>query len=219
MSEHKGCDYEAALREPGKVKRIVEIIVPRLKRRRHDFDGFVVSGYSMSLISSILAYKMNMPVAVVKKQNEKRHSGFTAEGLCNKRWLIVDDLICSGDTIRHVQGAIEGISGKVVGVVLYNAGYNDSPHKRNIGVFGETIDAWFSFASYEIRNIKLSRKEVMEIMLEPVVNKRLIRHFWFIRKEYILQLNGVLPDFWQKEIVDSGIEEQFLSEQVDDVET
>jgi orotate phosphoribosyltransferase len=54
-----------------------------------------------------IAELLNKNIVLVRKKDEKRYSDFAIEGVKPFRYIIVDDLICSGDTIRHITRSIK----------------------------------------------------------------------------------------------------------------
>ena len=44
---------------------------------------------------------------VVRKKKEKRYSPFQYEGPIPNKYIIIDDLICSGKTIKHIIDTIK----------------------------------------------------------------------------------------------------------------
>ena len=53
-----------------------------------------------------VAELLNKNIVLIRKKDEKRYSNFTIEGAKPSRYIILDDLICSGDTFRHIQRSI-----------------------------------------------------------------------------------------------------------------
>lgn len=71
--------------------------------RHYDFDAIAFTGLSGSLIVPTVAMLMNKTLLAVRKDNDKCHSGRLVEGDYNaRRYIIVDDMISSGDTLRSI---------------------------------------------------------------------------------------------------------------------
>ena len=87
-------------------REVIDRIVKRLKPLSDDFDAIVVCGASMMLISSVVAYKMNKNLILVRKINDDNYSGYMVEGLHHQRYIFIDDLISSGKTLKYVLGAV-----------------------------------------------------------------------------------------------------------------
>ena len=122
-TKHSGCNWEKVLRDGPSLKWLVEKLVRMLKNKKFadKFDGIAVSGYSMSLLSPIVAYKLGKDVCVVPKDNERRNSGWKAEGKHSMRWLVIDDLVCSGRTLERINHAVKDIDGEIAGVILWHS--------------------------------------------------------------------------------------------------
>ena len=116
---HSGCNWEKILREPKAVQKLIRALMPILKARATEFDGFVVCGYSMSLLAPILAYLLEKSIVVVTKKGDLRHTVDKVEGIHGQRLLMVDDLISSGETLRHVANSVQDIAGQLAGLVLW----------------------------------------------------------------------------------------------------
>lgn len=89
-------------------------------------DTLVGRGLSGTIAVTVLGPALGMHWAVARKR-EHTHSQFVLEGRLGSRWLFVDDLICSGstlrDTIRIVEQACIRAEYPVitfVGALLYN---------------------------------------------------------------------------------------------------
>jgi adenine/guanine phosphoribosyltransferase-like PRPP-binding protein len=70
-----------------------------------EFDAFVCTGVSGMLLAPTLAFCMGKRLAVVRKRDDKdNHAMCRIEHnlLEGDRWLFVDDLIASADTIQRV---------------------------------------------------------------------------------------------------------------------
>ena len=202
--QHVGCNYETAVRDPAILKRVVDILLPVLKKHIDDFDGFVVSGYSMSLISPILAFMLDKHIAVVRK-DDNDHSGHRVEGLTYQRWVMVDDLVSSGSTLGRIYSGLKKISGELVGICLYN-------HEFYVGEFQKTftepitgvtkeVPCWISFKSFHLSAVPWTKEQIVEEMNSATNDAE-----WSLAKENVLKHNGVLPDYWKELFVDSGLE-------------
>lgn len=68
-----------------------------------DFDTIAFTGMSGCLFAPILAYTMKKEIACVRKSSMGTHSDCIVEGFYNtKKYIIVDDFIASGDTIKRI---------------------------------------------------------------------------------------------------------------------
>jgi adenine/guanine phosphoribosyltransferase-like PRPP-binding protein len=83
------------------VENVVRIL------RHYDFDAIAFSGLSGALIVPTVAMLMNKTLLAVRKDKDACHSGRLVEGDHNaRRYIIVDDMISSGDTVRSIVGKI-----------------------------------------------------------------------------------------------------------------
>ncbi len=99
-----------------KIKQAVE------DGRIPDFDAVAFSGNSGSAVGFHLAARLRKGVLLVRKDGETIHSCHTVEGATwAESYLIVDDLIDKGDTIRHIINITKkaGITASCVGIALY----------------------------------------------------------------------------------------------------
>lgn len=89
----KALDYRAAR----KILALAEKILSKIK-----FDAIAYSGASGSLIAPALAFRMNKGLLLVRKE-KNTHSGSKVEGHTQiKRYIIVDDFVNTGDTIKRI---------------------------------------------------------------------------------------------------------------------
>jgi len=69
--------------------------------------GLISTGISGNTFATVLAYELDLDVVIVRKAGESSHANKTVEGLSVgrgvvNRLIIVDDFICSGDTIKRI---------------------------------------------------------------------------------------------------------------------
>lgn len=91
------------------------------------FDVVAGTGNSGALLCAALSYKLGIPLITVRKEVESHCSGMTVTGhYLDSRYLIIDDLISSGKTMKRVVNEINrassytGRTSKCVGIVLYH---------------------------------------------------------------------------------------------------
>lgn len=121
--------------DPKWSRKGIRVAYRYLRRRRREFNGIVCRGVSGSAFAAPLAYRLNVPLVVVRK-GESTHSSYKVEGVdYADRLVFVDDFVASGNTLSEVARMIAGekvynyeagqeISGfrKIVGCYLYDAG-------------------------------------------------------------------------------------------------
>ena len=75
-------------------------------KEKNDFDAIVFSGYSGSALAFCLSYLLRVPIVCVRKENESSHCSLICEGICPKKYIIVDDFIDQGKTIKRIKKEI-----------------------------------------------------------------------------------------------------------------
>lgn len=101
--------------------KIIIKAVCDLRKISDDFDSIACCGSSGLMVVPQVAELLNKNIVLVRKEQEKRYSNFAIEGIAPFRYIILDDLICSGDTIRHIQRTIkdEHPRSKCIGLYCY----------------------------------------------------------------------------------------------------
>lgn len=97
-------------------------VVSALQPWKDEFDAIAFRGVSGAMVAPTVAYLMGKHVLVVRK-SDGNHSSFRVEGPVNlDRYVIVDDLLCTGNTINVIQMEVlrHNEKAKCVGVCLYN---------------------------------------------------------------------------------------------------
>jgi adenine/guanine phosphoribosyltransferase-like PRPP-binding protein len=100
-----------------------------LRKISKDFDSIACCGVSGLMVVPQIAEILNKNILVVRK-DERRYSDFTTEGVAPFRYVVIDDLICSGKTIKHITDTIkeEYPRARALGVYCYlpeECGYPD----------------------------------------------------------------------------------------------
>lgn len=90
-----------------------------LRRIADSFDSIACCGVSGLLVVPQIAELLNKHIVIVRKKDEKRYSDFYIEGVSPFRYVIIDDLICSGDTMKWIQNTIHEDNPKARCVGLY----------------------------------------------------------------------------------------------------
>jgi adenine/guanine phosphoribosyltransferase-like PRPP-binding protein len=134
-----GCmHYLAPCLDAKKRRALITKIVSELKPIAKSFDAIAVSGYSMALIAPIVAYRLHKPVVLVRKEGHKTHSGWIVESAApgpktslasGWKYIVIDDMIDSGETLEYIISQIKKSEGEdcvCVGVYLYHCRTPDS---------------------------------------------------------------------------------------------
>jgi hypoxanthine phosphoribosyltransferase len=143
-------DYETEIRAPSHTwdqfhpdrfhKLVDETIVKvrELKEKYPEIEALAACGHSGLMLVGAVSYALNMPQIAVRKSADTEHDCYLADGWMGCRgYLVVDDLINSGDTIRRIRNHIRDTSEyfdrkpKMVGVLLY-MGYSPDNEKYDL---------------------------------------------------------------------------------------
>lgn len=90
-----------------------------LRKIKDQFDSIVCCGISGLMVAPQVAELLDKHIIIVRKDHEKCYSEFTIEGVAPSRYIILDDLICSGDTVRYIKSTISNEYSKSICVGLY----------------------------------------------------------------------------------------------------
>jgi orotate phosphoribosyltransferase len=100
--------------------RIIIKAVCDLRKIANEFDTIACCGVSGMMVVPQIAELLDKHILIVRK-DEKRYSEFRSEGVAPFKYVVVDDLICSGATIKHINNVIhdEYPRAKCIGVYCY----------------------------------------------------------------------------------------------------
>lgn len=112
--------------------------------RKVNAELIVVRGLSGILVAAAAGSEYGVPFAIVRKPGESTHASSGLEISYNDsdcsdddkyaNWIIVDDFISSGATMKAIFEEVENnarrIKGKCVGIVLYNGSNENSVWDR-----------------------------------------------------------------------------------------
>ena len=94
-----------------------------------------------------IAELLNKHIVVIRKYGERCYSEFPMEGVTPFRYVIVDDLVCSGSTIKHIKNTI----------------HEDCPKARCVGVYCYIPDE----CAYTSETTKLFERDFHTLLLNP----------------------------------------------------
>jgi len=77
-----------------------------LRKISNTFDSIACCGVSGLMVVPQIAELLNKNIVVVRK-GERCYSEFRTEGVAPFQYIILDDLICSGGTVRHIKKVIK----------------------------------------------------------------------------------------------------------------
>ena len=98
----QGCDHTTILLNPKIRNKIILQCVDVLRSYSDNFDSIACCGISGLLVVPQISELLKKNIIVVRKKNDKRYSPFQYEGVVPKKYVIIDDLICSGKTVKHI---------------------------------------------------------------------------------------------------------------------
>lgn len=111
--------------DPKQRAAAVEYCCDRL--RDIPFDSIVVTGYSGAAFGSVVAHALGKALVIVRKPTETaNHSGHAIEGNPGQRFVIIDDFISSGATVRRILDTMADhcrTHAECVGFCGYNRGW------------------------------------------------------------------------------------------------
>ena len=107
---------------PYKRGRVISDCIHALRPHLDKFDAIAVCGYSMCLIAPSIADEIGKGLIIVRKDGDDRASPNEVEGMICNSYIIIDDLVCSGDTYWMVQRKIADYfhsPAKLYGIYMY----------------------------------------------------------------------------------------------------
>jgi adenine/guanine phosphoribosyltransferase-like PRPP-binding protein len=117
-------------------------LVPKTARklrailRKHPFDAIAFTGSSGAALAYPMSYFLKLPLIHVRKGNSHYYGGKIEGTISSKRYLIIDDFIDSGRTMKRVIKTIGKAlpKAKVVAICLYS-----SSRENDMLIDGENI--------------------------------------------------------------------------------
>ena len=105
--------------------KLVPLAAKKLRalRKIHPFDAIAFRGSSGAALAFPLSYLLKIPLIHVRK-GASHYAGGTIEGtISSKRYIIIDDLIDRGTTVKKIISEIKkNIGAKPVAICLYSGG-------------------------------------------------------------------------------------------------
>lgn len=137
----QGCEHTTNLLNTTYRNQIINETVDRLTELYNDFDTIACCGTSGLLVVPRVCEILKKNILIVRKKKEKRYSPFSYEGAVPKNYVIVDDLICSGSTIKHIINTIQEDcpTSNCIGVYIFfkdKCAYNNNSIlcKKDLGI-------------------------------------------------------------------------------------
>ena len=136
----QGCSHTSRILSHKYRNKIIMTTYQDLKKYDGSYDAIACCGTSGLMVVPQIAELLNKNIVVVRK-NTDGYSDFMVEGADTSKYIIIDDLICSGGTVKHIIKNIqeEQRRAKCVGVYSYmrdECAYRTIPEycKRDLGV-------------------------------------------------------------------------------------
>jgi orotate phosphoribosyltransferase-like protein len=122
--KYHGNDYMVGALVTHIRKLIIKESVPKLRRMKKElkFDTIVFQGMSGALVAPELANRLNVGTTLVRKEKDNSHSLNKTEGAVPKRFIVVDDFVDSGATVKSAVSSIKKVfpEAEYVGLYLYD---------------------------------------------------------------------------------------------------
>ena len=115
-------DYSAEFLTPAKLRRAVQRCLRVIRKRKLKFDAIAFRGLSGAVVAPMVALALKKTMIAVRKSHS--HGVKVCGDLGAQSYLIIDDFISSGETVRKIVTSIERASldePTCVGAVLYAA--------------------------------------------------------------------------------------------------
>jgi adenine/guanine phosphoribosyltransferase-like PRPP-binding protein len=92
-----------------------------LRKISDTFDSIACCGISGLMVVPQIAELLDKHIVIIRKKDESRYSNFLIEGVTPFRYIIIDDLICSGNTLKWINNSIyeENPKARCVGLYCY----------------------------------------------------------------------------------------------------
>ena len=136
----QGCSHTSRVLSHKYRNQAIMSTYASLKKYDGSYDAIACCGTSGLMVVPQIAELLNKNIVVVRK-NTDGYSDFMVEGASTRQYIIIDDLICSGSTVRHIIKNIkqEIPIAKCIGVWSYmrdQCAYRTIPEycKRDLGV-------------------------------------------------------------------------------------
>lgn len=131
--------------------KIIIKAVCDLRKIKDSFDSIVCCGISGLMVVPQIAELLDKHIVVIRKHGDKCYSEFPMEGVTPFRYVIVDDLVCSGSTIKHIIRTV----------------HEDCPKAKCVGVYCYIPDE----CAYTEKTVKLFERDFRTVLLNPAPAK------------------------------------------------
>lgn len=111
--------------------KIIIKAVCDLRKISSSFDSIACCGVSGMLVVPQIAELLNKHIVVVRKEGDKCYSEFRTEGVAPFRYIILDDLICSGKTVKRIKNVLKDEYRRSICVGVYCYLPNETSYRPN----------------------------------------------------------------------------------------
>lgn len=112
--------------------KIIIKAVCDLRKISDQFDSIVCCGVSGLVVAPQVCELLDKNLVIIRKKHEKRYSHFSVEGVNPARYIILDDLICSNNTIKYIIKTIKEESTKSICIGAYFYIPEECAYKNNV---------------------------------------------------------------------------------------
>jgi adenine/guanine phosphoribosyltransferase-like PRPP-binding protein len=131
--------YEEELYNPESLVRVADRIIALITRDYPDTDGVAACGISGIAVAAVVSAISGIPLITVRKESDQCNTEIRVQGPDHdvKSYVIVDDLVSSGRTVRHIVNNLAFMSCKAL--FLYHDNFpDDARHTVDFPVY----DVW-----------------------------------------------------------------------------
>jgi adenine/guanine phosphoribosyltransferase-like PRPP-binding protein len=117
----QGSDHTCKVLNHKNRNKIIIKAVCELRKIQNTFDSIACCGISGLMVAPQIAEILDKNIVVVRKKDDKSYSSFIVEGASPYLYIVIDDLICSGNTLKWIKNNIyeENPKAKCVGLYCY----------------------------------------------------------------------------------------------------
>jgi len=135
MSYEIYTDYLHKVYNPKEFKAVINKATNKIKefRKKNKFDSIAFCGMSGASIAYPLSYNLGIPLTCIRKPGKNHFSNnrtYSLEGAINfNKYIIVDDFICSGNTVNKIIKTINKCSDnntQLLGIYLFDKNLSES---------------------------------------------------------------------------------------------
>jgi orotate phosphoribosyltransferase-like protein len=137
--------------DPSTRKILIDEAVKRLRwvRKKLPFDAVAFRGVSGAALGPTVADRLGVNIIAIRKPGDGSHSSNTAEGVRGVRYIVIDDFVSSGKTLKTVVDTLSDCT--CVGIYCYCPEHGMTPNSVK-SIFG------FPVLNYEPRKRTRQKK-------------------------------------------------------------